>query len=366
MQVSVGDPIAKMGNSGQVWSSRRDGTHLHLWYYKVDETYIQAVRDAKRPELFKESNAKKSAWFRWLDPETYLRDGPWGWSPAPTPPSPPGPEIKKTLRNWITPPEAKPFPREVVGSTPEQRLKSFVTYMWYDSAIINRLSAKHNIDPALIPAIIRAEHGKWPPANNNPGNVVGISPTSLEEWLTKMAEVFSNSYQSQNKTIWSLNGYWRRLAGMPSCDVSGQYCYATDTSWAWHNNVTNFMSFVYDTKIDYTYQFRRSAKHRESADTEYLKRTPNKYVTERCMFNNVSYNSYMPQLSPPIGQDPQNAPWWWLIRIQDEKISLVTPSGTYPLTSSRISVEGVSYTVRATLNTTDPLYPRAAQFSLSR
>lgn len=372
--IPAGEKIAKMGNSWQVRSSKKDGTHLHLAYYKLDEAYIQAVRDTNRPELFKESHAIKSTWFRWLDPEMYLRDWyAWWWgspspSPRPAPPSPtPTPEIKRTSRNWIPAPEAKPFPAEVVWSTPEQRLKSFVTYMWYDEALIRRLSIKHNIDPALMPAIIRAEHGKWPPANNNPGNVVGISPRSLEEWLTKMAEVFDNKYQKTNTTIWSLNGYGRRLAGMPACTVDGQYCYATDTSWAWHNNVTNFMSFVYDTKIDHSYIFRRTWAEKRSVNSEYLKTTPPQYILQRCMVDGVSYSSYMPKLSPPIWQDPQLAPWWWLIHIEkNEVISLVTPSWTYPLMWPRISVDGTTYMVHVKMNTTDPMYPRAAQFSLTK
>lgn len=380
-KVTAGQHIASMGNSWTVKSSIKSWIHLHLWYYKLDETYVQeAIASGKYANLREDiakskSNVSKSKFLR-LDPEKYLVDDaprPPTSPPAPKP-APSRPETGNThrRREWITPPNAKPFPREVVGDTVDKRFASFVSYMWYDASFLRQLARESSLDPALIPAIIRAEHGKEKPANNNPGNIMKnwslVSYGSLEEWVRAMAQTLNNRYQWKNMTIGSLNGYGRQIAWLPKCTDNGQYCYAMDTSWAWHKNVTNFMSFVYDKKIDYTYKFRTAARvpqSPEASSTDYLKQQPKSRLPGTFTRRWVEYNGYLPQLVPPVWVDRRHAPWWRLVALKWWQPVLITPHGEVSLSDFRVNIAGKNYSVISDINSRDRLYPKAAQFTLT-
>lgn len=375
--ITRGQPLGKMWRSGHIWTSNpwRSNwwVHVHIEYFRLEDSYLNASDDDYK-KLFKPLWWFRSKVKQRFDPEVYLTkeevyDAPVnsGWSTWWKEPSP---EVRTGKRERINPPNWKAFPKEVVGDTPQKRLDAFITYMWYDVAYLHQLADREWLDHALLPAIIWAEHGKWPPANNNPGNIMKgnqiKSYGSLQEWLSAMAEVLNNRYQSANMTIWSLNGYGRKLAWMPSCTAEWQYCYAYDTKWDWHINVTNFMSFVYDAKVDYTYKFRRRTAEKQSGSyEEYLRKQPKERVSASFSYDGAQYNSYMPKLSPTHGKDTRKAPWWWLIQVDGGVPYLVTPQTRKPLSSKRVEISWQTYTITVTQNSKDPLFPKAAEFSLT-
>jgi hypothetical protein len=381
--IPAGEKIAKMGNSWQVRSSKKDGTHLHLAYYKLDEAYVQQSLDAGNYAALREdisrtkSNIPKSKFLR-LDPEKYLVDDaprattPPRWS-APSSPAVPETAPRRSFeRSWH--PKGRGFPSEVIGNTPQERLDSFVRYMWYDANMLNRIADDNWLDRAIIPAIIRAEHGKWIPRKNNPGNVM-IRGTdtlktynSIEEWLVGMANTLNGQNLRSYMMLGELNGYARSIAWLPPCEwTNWVYCYATEDIPNRYTNVTNFMSFVYDKKVDYTYKFRTSTRTPtapESSWVDYLKQQPKSRLPGDFNRKWVQYNGYLPQLAPPVWVDRRHAPWWRLVALKWWQPVLITPNWEVSLSWNSVVVGGVTYQVTTQVNSTDRVYPNAAQFTL--
>lgn len=162
----------------------------------------------------------------------------------------------------------KPLPN-IVGNTPAKRFTNFVrTYaIWFDESVFVEARNAYWVKEEVLSCIARAETSignENKTANNvlNYGNSDNGSTRSfawVQENVMATAHWLSQgTYLGRYTILWELSWGGREALGLPQCNTSWEYCYATSME-NWRVNVYNCLTLIHWEKKDWDrYAFKNT------------------------------------------------------------------------------------------------------------